>query len=121
MPILKRATERLFNLIEDGRIAALGSTADPELEPYLRTFTGTAIDDIVAKESSSSKAQRDELFFAVQIYALQPDRQLLLDPAVSEALAQLTPMMDNARIGSTADADMATVEIIEAIMQTALT
>ena len=121
MPILKRATERLFNLIEDGRITALGTTADPELEPYLRRFIDTVIDDIVAKESSSSKTQRNELFFAAQIYALQPGRQLLLDPAVSEALAEVTPMLDKARIGSTADADMAAVEVIEDIMQSALT
>jgi hypothetical protein len=121
MPILKRATERLFNLIEDGRITTLATTADPELEPYLTRFIRTAIDDIVAKERSSSKTQRDELFFAAQVYALQPDQQLLLDPAVSEALAEVTPVMDKARIGSTADADMAAVEIIEATMQSALT
>lgn len=121
-PSLEQATARLFNLLEDGRITALGVAADPELEQSLNQFITAAADQLVSLESSKlSLSQRNELFFAVQLYALAPDRGLTLDPAVQNALVALRPIMDEARRGSTEDADAAAVDVVAAVMQTPLT
>jgi hypothetical protein len=118
-PALSRATERLFNLIEDGRITTLGIAEDAELEQSLNRLIAAAADQLVTQESGRpAMSRRNEIFFAVQLYALAPDRVLTLGSALQDAVASFRPVMDEARRGSTQDADNAAVEVVAAIMGT---
>jgi hypothetical protein len=86
------ATDRLFNVFEDGRVNALGADADPELTAYLTDFADIAVDQAACYAGkngpgTSPASARNQLFFAVEAYALRPDRPQSLNPRSSKPWA----------------------------------
>lgn len=51
---VRRATDRLFNVLEDGRIAAVGAAADPTLDAPLRGFRAIRMRSASARHSRSA-------------------------------------------------------------------
>lgn len=122
---VRRATDRLFNVLEDGRIAAVGAAADPTLDAPLRRFADAAV--LAAAKHAGRNGQtveplseRNQLFFAIESYALAPDTSVTLHPNVSAALARLTPAIDRTRTGTTEDCGLAAVQLVDEIMRASL-
>ena len=119
-PLLWPATDRLFNVIEDGRINALGAAADPGLTSHLAEFADLAVEQAARRAGNSGPgstpaSQRNQLFFAVEAYALWPHQSPSLNSHVRQALAQLAPLIESTRDGTTEDCGVAAVEVIQAI------
>ena len=117
---LWRAADRLFNIFEDGRVNALG-VADPELSTHFTAFADLAVDQaaIYAGKSgpgTSPGSMRNQLFFAVEAYALRPDQPQSLAFEVSGVLSDLAPLIDSTKTGTTEDCGIAAVRVVGAIV-----
>jgi hypothetical protein len=125
---LRPAVERLFNLLEDYRITALGTDAQPELAPPLERFMDEAARQVAVEarsrqgdpDTAGPRSQQNQLFFALLTRALRPQQSLTLHPNVERRLDELLPLVDRARTGSTEDCGLAAVATVEAVMETPL-
>jgi hypothetical protein len=128
-PGLRRAVERLFNLLEDGRITACGIAERPELSAPLQDFLDKSASQITREdegrfhrspETTEPASQSNQLFFALQMRALRPDCQLVLHPGVAERLVSLQSLMSEAQGGSTEDCGLAAVRVVQHVMASGL-
>lgn len=124
-PRLWPATERLLNVFEDGRIGAIGGAADPGLTSHLAEFADLAVEQAARRAGSSGPgatpaSQRNQLFFAVEAYALWPDSPPSLNPDVRQVLEQLAPLIESTRNGTTEDCGVTAVQVVQAIMASSL-
>jgi hypothetical protein len=122
---LWRAADRLFQVFEDGRVNALGVAADPRLADHLDEFAEVAVGQaalLAGKNGSgtSPASARNQLFFAVEAYALRPDELQSLNPDVSQALSELAPLIDSTKTGTTEDCGIASVQVVDAIISSTL-
>jgi hypothetical protein len=117
--------DRLFQRIEDGRIAALGTAQAPSLQPHVDKLTDLTLEAAAATYGASGEgpkpaSQRMQLQFALETYALRPDAALVLDPQVAALLPGLVPRIDKGRHGSTDDCWMAAALLVGDIMRSPL-
>jgi hypothetical protein len=122
---LWRPTDRLFNVLEDGRVNGLGAAADPELTSYLTDFADIAVDQAARYAGkngpgTSPASARNQLFFAVEAYALRPDQPQPLNPAVKQALSGLAPQIDSTKTGTTEDCGITAIQVVGAIINSTL-
>jgi hypothetical protein len=123
--LLWPATDRLLNVIEDGRISALGGAADPGITNHLADFADLAVEQAARRAGNSGPgptpaSQRNQLFFAVEAYALRPDELPSLNIDVRQVLTQLVPLIESTKDGTTEDCGVVAVEVVKAIMASAL-
>lgn len=122
-PTVQRPVERLFQLLEDGRITARGGELHPELGPALDKFLDEAGRQIAvtgpATEGPDPRSMREQLFFALQHHALRPDKVLTLHPRVQRRLGTLDPTIERAHSGDTERCGLAAIELVDAVMKTA--
>ena len=125
--LLRRAAEKLFNLLEDGRITTRGIAQHPELSAPLRDFLNKSGDQITAEARRHGNAnttepvsQPNQLFYALQMRSLHPDSELVLHPEVAEKLAAFQPLMNAAQAGSTEDCGLTAVRLVEDVMSSGL-
>jgi hypothetical protein len=119
---LRPAIERLFNVLEDGRITALGKAAEPGMGDGLDEFLVAAVDQARTRSRANAETltpQRpaEQLFFAVLAYALTSEMPSPLRPDVGAALAPIMATIDVTRTGETDDCGLVAVDIVNQIVK----
>ncbi len=121
-PVVQGSVDDLFQLLEDGRITALGAAEDPALGPELGKFLDEAIRQAKlnspSHEGTNPRSLREQLLFALHVHALQPGRKLTLHPCVQRYLEELEPIIERAHAGDTAACGRAAIELVEAVIKT---
>ncbi len=87
---VRRPVERLFNLLEDGRITVLGKAAEPDIAGGLDEFVDAAVEQARSHaranaETVAPKRPSEQLFYAVQVYALTSQIPSPLRPDVKRS------------------------------------
>jgi hypothetical protein len=117
---LERPVQILFNLLEDGRITALGKADDPGVAAALDQHLAAAVDQLrnarrADAETATPSDPRQQLFFALAVYAMTSQVPAPLHPGVHAESVRLQPTIDATRSGSTDDCGIASIELVEAM------
>ena len=108
--------DRLFNLLEDGRITALGRAMNPGLTAGLNEFIDEAVRQCSLRAKTNGPttdpaSQPHQLLYALEFYALSSELPSRLHPDVAVAANQLTGKIDATHQGETVGCGMAALEL----------
>jgi hypothetical protein len=114
--------DRLFNLLEDGRVTALGKAANPHLATGLDAFIDEAVDQCNIRAMGSGRGSNPaskphQLLYALEVYALTSVAPSPLHAAVAPTLEQLTAKIDASREQPTVGCGMTALELYRDVAQ----
>lgn len=118
-PLLAQLIQRMFNFLEDGRITALGKAADPGLTAALDEHLSASVTQLRRGRDANAETEtpadpRQQLLFALEMYALTSEVLAPLHPDVGAEFARLQTTIDRTRGGSTDDCGLAAIVLAQA-------
>jgi len=119
-PAMQRPLERLFNVLEDGRITPLGKAAEPSMVDALDEHIAASIDQARQLEPKNAETLTpavpvEQLFYGLVVYALSSEVPSSLRPDIADALDALLPMVDPTRNGTTEDCGEAALKLLREV------
>jgi hypothetical protein len=124
---LRQVADRLLHVLEDARVIPLAVADEPALEPVLRDIAANGVAGLTAAartvdsgEGPSPRSEQIQAEFALEVYAIDPARELALHPRVERFVDSMKTTIDRARSGTTESCEQASVEIALAIGRSGL-